>query len=133
MHVADMIRTHPRQPSIDAATLQRCIEACYDCAQICTSCADACLAEPNVAEQVRCIRLNLDCADVCAATGRVASRLTDPDPAVLREQLAACAEVCRACGDECAKHAQHMEHCRVCADACRECQSACEEAARALA
>lgn len=132
MHVVEMIRTHPRRPTVDVATLQRCIEACYDCAQACTSCADACLAESDVQAQVRCIRLNLDCADICAATGRVVSRLTDPDTAVVRQQLAACAEACRACGDECAKHAEHMDHCRICADACRKCRQACEESGIAL-
>ena len=79
-----------------------------------------------MAEQVRCIRLNLDCADVCAATGSLATRLSEPDTAVLRAQLEACAEACRACGEECEKHAVHMEHCRVCAEACRGCQRACE-------
>lgn len=128
-----MIRTHPRRPTVAADHLQRCIEACYDCAQTCTSCADACLGEPNVSELVRCIRLNLDCADVCEATGNVVSRLTEPVATVLRQQLTACAEVCRACGDECAKHAHHMEHCRVCAEACRHCQQACEELVPTLA
>jgi hypothetical protein len=47
---------------------------------------------------------------------------------VLQAQLRACATACRACGDECARHAEgmNMEHCRVCAEACRRCEAACE-------
>ena len=32
-------------------------------------------------------------------------------------------------GDECSSHAQHMEHCRICAASCRACEAACREAA----
>src|SRR5690606_41702031 len=108
MRVGEMIRTHPRRPPVDEQALQQCIELCFSCSQTCTSCADACLAEPKVEELVRCIRLNLDCADICGATGRLLTRLTDPEPALLRQALAACAEACRVCGDECAKHGSHM-------------------------
>ncbi len=79
-----------------------------------------------VDELVRCIRLNLDCADVCAATGRLLSRQTMPEWQLLQAQLQACALACRLCGDECARHAQMHEHCRVCAEMCRECEAACE-------
>ena len=130
-HASDMMQTHPRAPR-DQQAWTRCIETCFDCAQACTSCADACLSEPMVAELVRCIRLNEDCATVCAATGAVLSRLTEPSWEILRHQLEACRVACRACGDECAKHAEMMEHCRVCADACRACETACAELVSAL-
>ena len=124
-HVQSMLRTHPRAAGIDADVLTRCIEACYDCAQSCTACADACLGEQDVASLVRCIRLNLDCADVCTATGALLSRRTEADWSVLRRQVEACMEACRACGAECERHAGHHEHCRICAEACRRCQEAC--------
>jgi hypothetical protein len=34
-------------------------------------------------------------------------------------------EACRACGEECERHATMMEHCRVCAAECRRCELAC--------
>jgi hypothetical protein len=37
-----------------------------------------------------------------------------------RESLASCI-------DECERHAEMHEHCRICADACRRCQQACDE------
>jgi hypothetical protein len=61
-HVTKMLETHPQATANEA--LARCIEQCFACALTCTSCADACLAEEQVQELVRCIRLNLDCADV---------------------------------------------------------------------
>ncbi|HEX2190574.1 MAG TPA: four-helix bundle copper-binding protein [Longimicrobiaceae bacterium] len=124
-HAPKMLETHPRPSSLDRAALADCVHACFDCEQTCTSCADACLGEPMLAELVRCIRLNLDCADVCGATGRLVARQTETEAAVLRAQLQACAEACRACGEECEKHAEMHDHCRVCAEACRECERAC--------
>lgn len=132
MHVREMLSTHPLAregvPEADSQgtdTLTDCIAECYDCAQTCTSCADACLAEQDVEMLRRCIALNLVCADVCLATGAVATRLTERETSVVVAQLRACAEACRVCGDECERHASHMEHCRVCATACRECEQAC--------
>ena len=76
---------------------------------------------------VKCIRLNLDCADVCTATGRVVSRQTEYDAHVTRKQLEACIAACNSCGDECQGHAEHMAHCRVCAESCRRCEDVCKE------
>jgi uncharacterized protein DUF326 len=90
--------------------------------------ADACLGEKSVAPLIQCIRSNIDCADVCGAAGAMASRRTGSNEAVLVAVLQACAVACRACGEECAKHASHHEHCNVCADACRRCADACDDA-----
>lgn len=96
MHATEMLTTHPHQAEMDQSAL------------------------------AHCIRLNLDCADACAAAGRMLSRLTDPDWGVLRAQLEAMAQAVRACGDECGRHADEHEHCRVCADVCNRCGEACE-------
>lgn len=128
MHVREMISTHPHVQGNTADNLLKCIEECYACAQACTSCADACLGEDMVKELTHCIRLNLDCADICTAAGAMASRRTGSNIEVLRAAIQACAKACRACGDECAKHAEMHEHCRVCTEACRSCELACTEA-----
>lgn len=124
-HLSEMLRTHPRASSAQLTGLKECIEAWYDCAQSCTSCADACLAEQSVQELVRCIRLNLDCAEVCNSTGNILARLTDPDVTLIRKQLEACAEACRVCAEECERHVEMHQHCRLCAAACRRCEEAC--------
>ena len=126
-HAQAMLETHPHGADLDKALLVECIEACYDCAQSCTACADACLGEEDVAVVRRCIRLCLDCADVCIATGRIVSRQTEYDAGITRAAVDACAQVCRACAEECERHAGHHEHCRVCAEACRRCEWACAE------
>jgi hypothetical protein len=129
-HAQQMLQAHPRKPRSDMDVITQCIEACFDCAQTCYTCADACLGEHDVQALVRCIRLDLDCADICDATGRMLSRMTEPDAAILRAQLQACITACRACGDECERHAGHHEHCRICAEACRRCEQACNELLR---
>jgi hypothetical protein len=125
---AQMLDAYPKDlGGIDKGKLAACIEACVECAQACTACADACLSEDMVAELTTCVRTCADCADVCDTTGRVLSRHTGYDANLTRAVLEACAAACKACGDECARHAEMHEHCRVCAEACRRCESACRD------
>ena len=127
MSVEEILKTHPRPPVAELAVLVRCIDECGNCEATCTICADACEAEDDVATMVRCIRLCLDCADACDRTLRTIGRQTDPDPATQRTAVEACLAACRACGDECERHAQHHEHCRLCAEECRRCERACQD------
>jgi len=131
--VKQMVNTHPQPSQVDQSALIACIEECYTCAQTCTACADACLGESQVQQLVRCIRLNLDCFDACVTTGNMLSRQTEPDWAMLRAQVEACAAACRACGAECENHAQHHEHCRVCGEACLRCEKACNQLLQTIA
>lgn len=128
MHAEAMLAAHPDATGRPDERLVRCIEACHDCAQACTACADSCLAEAEVAAQRRCIRLNLDCVDLCLAAAALLSRRTGGAPTAAVETLEACATACKLCGDECARHAGHMEHCRICAEACVACERACRDA-----
>lgn len=120
-----MLETHPRRPHGDTSDLAGKIKQLYSCAQACTSCADACLGEDEVEKMVRCIRICWDCADVCTTTGALLSRQTETDQTLLRGQVQACLDACRICAAECERHAQGMEHCRVCAESCRQCEEAC--------
>lgn len=100
-----------------------CIEACNSCAVACNDCAAACLQEPDVKMMARCIAMDIDCAQLCAVAAAMMARGSDHAGAI----CAICAEVCQACGDECAKH--DMEHCRQCARACHACADACRSMA----
>jgi uncharacterized protein DUF326 len=126
-YAKQMLDTYPRDFNLDADVLAATIDALSDCAQACTACTDDCLSEQMVTELVKCIRLNLDCADVCTATLRVLSRQTEYDANLTRPLLEACVAACKSCGDECERHAQRHEHCRVCAEACRRCERACND------
>ncbi|HEX9527104.1 MAG TPA: four-helix bundle copper-binding protein [Streptosporangiaceae bacterium] len=117
----------PRTFNVDAGLLAATIDALDDCAQACIADTGCDLSEPNVTEMVTCIRLCLDCADVCTATAGVISRQAEYDAHVTEPLLEACAAVCKSCGDECERHAQMHEHCRVCAEACRRCERACRD------
>lgn len=128
MRVQEMISTHPDVQGNFSPPLIRCIEECYDCAQVCSSCADACLAEEIVQDLRQCIRLDLDCADVCLATGRLAARRTGSNEDILSQVLQVCVSACSRCAEECERHADQHEHCRICAESCRRCQRACHDA-----
>lgn len=133
MSISAMLDTYPRTLNVDTSLLARSIDALVECSNTCTQCADSCLSEASLSpELAKCIRLNLDCADICATTSRVVSRQTEYDATVTRALLEACAEACKSCGGECAGHAEHMEHCRVCAESCRRCEQMCLELLRAM-
>ena len=127
MTIREMLEAHPQPASGDREVVVRCIEACMDCAVVCTSCADADLGESELPELVRCIRLCLDCADMCGATGRLVTRQTASEGAGVRAAVEACLTICRACREECERHAEHHEHCRICAEVCRRCEQACSD------
>ncbi len=135
MHTEGMLAAHREAArhrdgagNINEALI-RCIDECYSCAQTCTSCADACLAENGVDQLRQCIRLAVDCADVCRTTGSVANRQTGDNRETLIVLLDACATACRTCADECERHADKHEHCRICALSCRSCEDACRDEA----
>ena len=131
-YAQQLLDTYPGNLNADAALLAATIDALSDCAQACAADTDADLSEQNLAEMVKCIRLCLDCTDVCTATLGVVSRQTHYNPAIVRPLLEACVATCKSCGDECARHAPHYEHCRVCEQACRRCEQACRELLAAM-
>jgi hypothetical protein len=126
-YARQLLDTYPGTLNADAGVLAATLDALSDCAQACAADADADLAEQNLAEMVTCIRLCLDCTDVCTATLGVVSRQTGYDSTITRPLLEACIATCKSCGDECARHAPHYPHCRVCEQACRRCEQACRE------
>lgn len=117
---------------VERRALVRCIDTLYECTQACTACADACLAEDDLHDLLKCVRLNLDCADICETTGRVLSRQTGHDVNLIREILEACAQACRSCGDECARHERTHDQCRICAEVCRRCERECQDMLTAI-
>jgi hypothetical protein len=126
-YARQLLDTYPGNLSADAGLLTATVDALSDCAQACVADADADLREEDLAEMVTCIRLCWDCADICTATMGVVSRQTAYTSSITRPLLDACIAVCKSCGDECERHADHHEHCRVCEQACRRCEQACRE------
>lgn len=122
-----MMDRYPADINLDRGLLAHCVDACFACAQACTACADACLSEKHVQDMTKCIRTDLDCADICDATGRVLSRHTGYDANLSRAIVQACIQACKTCADECEKHGNRHEHCKLCAEACRYCAQKCQD------
>ena len=99
------------------------IDVLYKCAAACDHCATACLDEDHVKMMAACIKLDIDCADICRLTASFIARGSVHGRHLLKE----CAEICRACSEECAKH--NEEHCQECAAACKQCEEACRKEA----
>jgi hypothetical protein len=106
---------------------QSCIDACNRCADACDHCASACLQEHDVQAMARCIALDIDCAATC----RLAAALMARGSPFAASLCRVCAEVCDACGAECAKHPQAP--CQQCAQACHGCADECRRMAAATA
>lgn len=101
----------------------QCIEACYQCAVACKECALGCLSEDDVHHMVACIQSDLECEAICRHTAEILSLKSRFSP----EICTICAEICRSCAAECAKHDE--EHCRICAQACEKCADLCSKLA----
>lgn len=130
--VRRLFQHHPNPASDAGEEAFALVTAAAECSYTCTACADACLEEDDPAQMRECIRRNLDCAEITSATAHLIARPGAQDAATLRAQLEACAKSCRACAEECEKHAGKMEHCRICAESCRACAEACERMKSAL-
>lgn len=126
-----VFEAHPQAAKINVEAYASTIDELSACDATCTVCADACLSEPHVQMLARCIDLNLNCADSCSTTARLLGRIGFAEPQLLRTQLEACGEACRACAEECDRH-QDMEHCEICAEMCRSCERACAEMAESM-
>ncbi|RQP21975.1 four-helix bundle copper-binding protein [Albitalea terrae] len=100
---------------------QSCIDACNECAVACNHCATACLQEPDVKMMARCSALDIECAAICQLAAASMARGGEFASAI----CAVCADICEACGDECAKHS--MAHCQDCAKACQRCAQECRK------
>ena len=130
MTTIEMLKSAPQQLTVDAKLVADAIEAASACAISCTACASACLSEDM--DMAQCIRDNLDCADLCEVTVRHLARLNASDKQLTLSLLAACIEACVQCGGTCQEHAEHHEHCKLCAQACRRCEDACQALLDAL-
>jgi len=115
----EILDVHPQRIQMDKDVVSECISQLCSCRNVCIVCADACLASPDVKDMTRCVRSSLDCGDICGITAEVLLRQIEPNWKLSRKLLEACIATCRICGEECQKHADEHEYCRVCAKACR--------------
>jgi len=126
-YARQILDTYTLDPRLDRGILGDTIDALNDCIQACVVDTDADLSEPDLADMVKCVRLCLHCTEVCTATAAVLSRPAEFDNLVVKPLVESCIAICKSCGDECERHAQMHDHCRVCEKACRQCEQACRK------
>lgn len=96
-----------------------CITACLNCAAMCNYCAASCTWEDDIKMMSSCIRLDMECAVICYAAAQLMSLGSDQATRI----CVLCADICEACGTECAQH--NNEHCQECARYCKVCADEC--------
>ncbi|WP_405818630.1 hypothetical protein OG241_26825 [Streptomyces sp. NBC_01390] len=128
-----MIQTRELLDSVTSASilsgevLARAVDVLAACETAVTACATGMLADKDADALRTAIDQDLDCADVTAATRRVLTRHSGHDPALLTAQVEACLIACRRSHDLCGGHAEHHEHCRICAEATDQAADACRD------
>jgi hypothetical protein len=108
----------------------KCAKACDDCARICDMCAIHCSMHVAAGhkDHLLTLRTCLDCATTCRAASSITSRMGPYSDLICQ----ACAEVCKRCGDACAKFPDD-EVMKQCAEECRKCEQACRDMLQHLA
>ncbi len=101
---------------MDMELMQACMDACAACEQACTVCAS---------QMMDCAPACMNCADMCNTMLRAMLRMSGMTPAVMVSMLDACIAMCQLCMDECMRHAEMSEVCRMCAQSCQACMEAC--------
>jgi hypothetical protein len=110
---------------IDAERWSDAITALGNCQEAVTACAGAMLVEAS--DMTSGVLRDLDCADVVQAAARVLTRAAAADLSLLSAQLEACLVACERSNQYCSAHAEHLPHCRICAENTKACADACRE------
>jgi Cys-rich four helix bundle protein (predicted Tat secretion target) len=98
--------------------LAQCVSTSRDCIAHCMA-----LFEKGDTETARCARLAYDVQAICGTM----MVLAHSDSQHLAEYAKVTAAMCRDCNEECKKHADKHEICKLCADACVECAEHCDK------
>lgn len=125
MHAKDMA-----MPDIDMSMLQDCIEACSACEQACTMCASCMMGDE--AGGAMHMEMCMNTADACNTMMRMMMRPSGMHVESMMAMLSATIMQCNACADECMKHADMHEDCKMCAEVCRQCAVACQKVMDAM-
>ncbi|HEY2764372.1 MAG TPA: four-helix bundle copper-binding protein [Pseudonocardiaceae bacterium] len=110
---------------IDGERWSNTITALSNCQEAVTACSGAMLLVGE--DMTSGVLRDLDSADVIQATARVLTRAAGMDLSLLSAQLEACLLACERSHEYCQSHAEHLPHCRICAQSTQECADACRE------
>lgn len=107
----------------DRQTMDRCINECFEVAQIASRCAESCLGGGQADAMAPCIRLCLDSVVITTACAELMIR----NSRFSGQVCGVCADVCDACAEECENYEGDVM--RQCAAACRRCSQTCRQMA----
>ncbi|WP_215449679.1 hypothetical protein [Streptomyces sp. ATCC 21386] len=125
IHTRELFDSVTTESNLGNETLAAAVDVLAECETAVTACATGMLAQKDADTLREAIDRDLDCADVVAATRRILTRHNGHDPALITAQVEACLIACRRSHDVCIGHAQHHEHCRICADATARAADSC--------
>jgi hypothetical protein len=106
----------PVMDTMDMSVMQSSMEACSACEQACTV---------FTTQMMDCAPACMNCADMCNTMMRAMMRMQGMNRETMMSMLDACMAMCQLCMDECMKHADMSEVCKMCAQACKACMDAC--------
>ena len=109
--------------------MQQCIQNCLECHRSCTETATHCFMMGGKHAEAAHLQLLLDCAQICGTSADFMLRISRFHPDTCR----VCAEICRACGQNCSQMADGDATMQACATACERCAQSCESMAGAAA
>jgi len=123
-HLANADHIEPHQHGAGSSPLLDSALHCVKTGEICEAhCFDR-LAEGDKS-LAACARSVNALTAVCGALAVLAAQ----NSALLPRYAAVAKDVCKACEDECLKHAEKHAPCKACADACADCAKECAKVA----
>lgn len=107
---------------IDEDPMEACIDACLACYRTChTAAMNHCLTRGGEHLSPAHFRLMTSCAEMCRASAHIMMSGT----ALHVHSCRACAEICEACADDCAR----LDGMDDCVKACLDCAAHCRKMA----
>lgn len=122
----EVIQIRPRNVRLEAAVIESCARACYDCARAVTEYADACLQSENVMDELGQLQQDLDLADLCGATARLLTN-EHPDLAAIRRRLEITVSAMRVFAEKYRTRTEDPVNGKRCAEACTRCWQTCND------
>lgn len=114
-------------PASTHATMEECAHMCHECQDVCLATIVHCLDLGGEHAGREHQTLLADCAEICNTAHSFMHRHSPRHGLV----CAACAEICRACADDCEKIGRGDKQMTHCAEVCRQCAEMCRQMAAA--
>jgi hypothetical protein len=123
MHTENLHTKDMPMMGMDMSMMQECIEACSAAEQATTMCADSMMGDSMMICRSMCMNM----ADMSNTMMRTMLRPAGMEQESMMAMLKATMMMASACADECMKHAEMSEECRMCAEVCRQCAMSCQK------